>query len=103
LVFAWNGHGRMNVYHVPVSQEDMREWWDPITSLRVTWTLRNVPRATVVKGDNCAMGPENKVNRNFGSRGLERKVSLEVSRTKNLKLEVLKSRSHRRLKNCNRF
>jgi hypothetical protein len=59
----------MNVYHVPVSREDRREWWDPMMSSKVTWTLLNVPRATVVKGDNCAVGPENKVNQNFGSRG----------------------------------
>jgi hypothetical protein len=52
----------MNVYHVPVSREDRREWWDPMTSPRVTWTLQNVPRATAVKGDSCAVGPENKVN-----------------------------------------
>jgi hypothetical protein len=34
--FPWNGHGHMGVYHVPVSQEDKREWWDPMTSLKVT-------------------------------------------------------------------
>jgi hypothetical protein len=31
-----------------------------MTSPRVTWTLLNVPRATVVKGDNCTVGPEGK-------------------------------------------
>jgi hypothetical protein len=37
-----------------------------MTSLKVTWTLLNVPHTTVVKGDSCAMGPENKVIHNFG-------------------------------------
>jgi hypothetical protein len=37
-----------------------------MTSLKATWTLLNVPHATVVKGDSCAMGPENKVIHNFG-------------------------------------
>jgi hypothetical protein len=32
-----------------------------MTSPRVTWTLQNVPRTTAVKGDNCVVGPENKV------------------------------------------
>jgi hypothetical protein len=60
----------MNVYHVPVSREDRQEWWDPMMSPRVTWTLQNVPRAIVVKGDSCAVGSENKVNQNFRFRGL---------------------------------
>jgi hypothetical protein len=55
----------MGVYHVPVSQEDKQEWWDLMTSSKVTWTLLNVPYTTVVKGNNCVVGPENKVNRNF--------------------------------------
>ena len=86
--FGWNGCGRMNVYHVRVSREDGQEWWDPMTSLKVTWTLLNVSCTTVVKGESCAVGLENKVNQNFGSRGLERKVSLEVSRTETPKPEV---------------
>jgi hypothetical protein len=56
----------MNAYHVPVSREDRREWWDSMTSLKVTWTLLNIPHAMVVKGDNCAVGPENKVIHDFG-------------------------------------
>jgi hypothetical protein len=55
----------MNAYHVPVSQEDRQEWWDPMTSLKVTWTLLNVPHATLVKDDSCAVVPENKVTRDF--------------------------------------
>jgi hypothetical protein len=31
-----------------------------MTSLKVTWTLLNVPCATVVVGDNCVVGPEGK-------------------------------------------
>jgi hypothetical protein len=52
---------------VPVGREEKREWWDPMTSLKVTWTLLNVPHATVVKGDSCAVGPENKVIHDFGN------------------------------------
>jgi hypothetical protein len=37
-------------------------------SPKVTWTLLNVPRATVVKGDSCVVGLENKVIRDFGIR-----------------------------------
>jgi hypothetical protein len=51
----------MSAYHVPVSREDRREWWDLKTSPKVTWTLLNVSCATMVKGDNCVVGPENKV------------------------------------------
>jgi hypothetical protein len=58
----------MNVYHVPVSREDKKEWWDLMTSPKVTWTLLNVPCAIVVKGDNCVVGPENKVIHDFGIR-----------------------------------
>jgi hypothetical protein len=36
-----------------------------MTSPKVKWTLLNVPRATVVKGDSCVVGPENKVIRDF--------------------------------------
>jgi hypothetical protein len=36
-----------------------------MTSLKVTWTLMNVPPATVVKGDSCAVGPKDKVIRDF--------------------------------------
>ena len=36
-----------------------------MTSLKATWTLLNVPHATVVKGDNCAVGLENKVIHDF--------------------------------------
>jgi hypothetical protein len=61
----WNGCGHMGVYHMPVSREDKREWWEPMTSSKVTWTLLNVPRTTVVKGDSCVVGPESKVNQNF--------------------------------------
>jgi hypothetical protein len=53
-------------YHVPVSRGDKREWWDPMMSLKATWTLLNVPRATRVKDDSCAVGTENKVTRDFG-------------------------------------
>jgi hypothetical protein len=67
----WNGRGHMGVYHVPVSREDKREWWDLMMSPKVTWTLLNVPCATVVRGDNCAVGPESKVNQNFRIRELE--------------------------------
>jgi hypothetical protein len=42
----------MEMYHVPVGREEKREWWDPMTSLKATWTLMNVPRATVVVGEN---------------------------------------------------
>jgi hypothetical protein len=56
----------MEMYHVPVGRGDRREWWDPMTSLKATWTLLNVPHATVVKGDSCAVGPENKVIHDFG-------------------------------------
>jgi hypothetical protein len=52
----WNGRGHMGVHHVPVSREDKREWWDPMMSPKVTWTLLNVPCATGV-GDSCAVGP----------------------------------------------
>jgi hypothetical protein len=34
-----------------------------MTSLKATWTLMNVPPATVMKGDNCDVGPEDKVIR----------------------------------------
>jgi hypothetical protein len=50
---------------MPVGRGDMREWWDPMISLKATWTLLNVSHATVVKGDSCAVGPENKVIHNF--------------------------------------
>jgi hypothetical protein len=72
-------------------------------SPKVTWTLLNEPRATVVKGDNCVVGPENKVNQNFRSRGLERKESLEVSRTETPKPEVSKSQNLQRKKNVAYF
>jgi hypothetical protein len=36
-----------------------------MTSPKVTWTLLNVPCATVVKGNNCVVGPENKVIHDF--------------------------------------
>jgi hypothetical protein len=36
-----------------------------MTSLKVTWTLLNVPHATVVKSDSCTMGLENKLIHNF--------------------------------------
>ena len=52
----WNGRGHMGVQHMLVSREDKREWWDPMTSPKVTWTLLNIPLATGV-GDSCAMGP----------------------------------------------
>jgi hypothetical protein len=55
----------MNAYNVPVSREDRQEWWDPMTSLKVTWTLLSIPHATVVKGDSCVVGLENKVIRDF--------------------------------------
>jgi hypothetical protein len=62
-------------YHVPASgntrREEKRERWDPMTSLKATWILMNLPRATVVVGDSCAVGPEGKVNRNFGIRQLK--------------------------------
>ena len=64
---AWIGRGCMNAYHVPVSRGDRREWWDPMTSLKVTWTLLNVPHATVVKDDSYAVGLENKATRDFGN------------------------------------
>jgi hypothetical protein len=50
-----------------------------MTSLKVTWTLLHVPRTTVVKDDNCAMGPESKVNQNFRSQELEKKVKCTVN------------------------
>jgi hypothetical protein len=50
----------MGVYHVPVGREEKQEWWDTMTSPRVTWTLLNVPHTTMVKGDSCTMGPEGK-------------------------------------------
>jgi hypothetical protein len=50
----------MGVYHVPMGREEKREWWDMMTSPRLTWTLLNVPCATMVKGDNCTMGLEGK-------------------------------------------
>jgi hypothetical protein len=50
---------------VPVGREEKRERWDPMTSLKATWTLMNVPHATVVKDDSCAVGPEDKVIRDF--------------------------------------
>ena len=56
----------MEMYHVPVGREEKRERWDPMTSLKATWTLMNVPHAMVVKGDNCVVGPEGKVNQDFG-------------------------------------
>jgi hypothetical protein len=55
----------MGVHHVPVSREDKQELWDSMTSPKVTWTLLNIPRATMVKGDNNGVGPESKVNQNF--------------------------------------
>jgi hypothetical protein len=67
----WNGRGHMGVHHMPVSREDKREWWDAMTSPKVTWTLLNVPRATVIKGDSYTVGPVSKVNRNFEIRELE--------------------------------
>jgi hypothetical protein len=69
----------MDVYHIPVSREDMREWWDPMTSLKVTWTLLHVPHTTMVKDDSCAMGSESKVNQNFRSPELEKKVNYTVN------------------------
>jgi hypothetical protein len=57
--------GHMAKYHVPVGCKEKRERWDPMTSLKATWTLMNVPHATVVKGDSCAVGPEDKVIRDF--------------------------------------
>jgi hypothetical protein len=45
----------MEMYHVPVGREEKRERWDPMTSLKAMWTLVNVPRATVVVGDRCAI------------------------------------------------
>jgi hypothetical protein len=39
----------------------------------------------------CYVGPEGKVNRYFGSRGLEREASMRASRTETLKPEVPKS------------
>jgi hypothetical protein len=80
----------MNVYHMPVSREDRQELSDLMTSLKVMWTLLKVPHATIVKGNNCVVGPEDKVNQNFGSQRLERKASLGVSRTKTPKPEVPK-------------
>jgi hypothetical protein len=53
--FSRNGHGHMEMYHIPVGQEEKRERWDPMTSLKVTWTLMNMPRATMVVGDHYAM------------------------------------------------
>ena len=55
----------MEMYHVPEGRGDRREWWDPLMSLKATWTLLNVPHATVVKGDNCVVGLKNKVIRDF--------------------------------------
>jgi hypothetical protein len=58
-------------YHVKASgntrREEERERWDPMTSLKAMWAPMNVPHATVVKDDSCAVGPENKVTRNFGN------------------------------------
>jgi hypothetical protein len=36
-----------------------------MTSLKEMWTLMNIPPATVMKGDNYAVGPEDKVICNF--------------------------------------
>ena len=55
LDFTKNGHGHMEVYHVPVGWEEKWEWWDPMTLLKATWTLMNVPRDTMVVGDHYAM------------------------------------------------
>jgi hypothetical protein len=41
-----------------------------MTSPRVMWTLQNMPCATAVKGDSCAVGPENKVNQKFWISGI---------------------------------
>jgi hypothetical protein len=57
----------MAKYHVPVGHKEKRERWDPMMSLKVTWTLMNVPPAMVVKGNRCAVGPENKVTHDFGN------------------------------------
>jgi hypothetical protein len=40
----WNGRGHMGVYHVSMSREDKKEWWDLMMSPKVMWTLLNVPR-----------------------------------------------------------
>ena len=48
----------MEMYHVPVGQEEKRERWDLMTSLKATWTLMNVPCATMVVGDHYAMWAE---------------------------------------------
>jgi hypothetical protein len=45
----------MDMYHMPVGREEKIEWWDPMKSLKATWTLMNVPHATMVVGDHCAM------------------------------------------------
>jgi hypothetical protein len=45
----------MGVYHVPVGREEKREWWDPMMSPKVTWTLLSVPLAMVDVGDSCAL------------------------------------------------
>jgi hypothetical protein len=37
----------MGVYHVSVGRKEKREWWDSMTSLKVTWALLRVPLATV--------------------------------------------------------
>ena len=42
-----------------------------MTSLKATWILMNLQRATVVVGDSGAVGPEGKVNRNFRIRQLK--------------------------------
>ena len=55
----------MAKYQMPVECKEKRERWDPMMSLKATWTLMNVPHATVVKGDNCAVDPEDKVIRYF--------------------------------------
>jgi hypothetical protein len=69
-IFSWNGHGCMYVYHVLENLKEKREWWDSKTSSIETWILWNVPCATMVKGNSFVVGPENKVNRNFGFWGL---------------------------------
>jgi hypothetical protein len=45
----------MGVYHMPVGREEKREWWDPMKSPKVMWTLLSVPLATVDVGDSCSL------------------------------------------------
>jgi hypothetical protein len=54
-------------------------------SSNVTRILRNVPLATLVKGDSYVVDPKNKVKQNFESQGLERRVKQEFSSTETLK------------------